>query len=236
MNNFDCIFVNGDSYSASNGSKVYADWLADQFNVPVKNFAVRGCCNQRILRSSIEYLDRLRFQYQNPLVLISWTFVHRVEVWYHGNNQSITASIPDQKLNKDSKLITLDWLLNSNEATLEHKALTQSYTNPEKALTDFYTNLYLLANFLESKQLTYRFFSAADNHHCRAQNYPHVYSMNMTRWVLDNPNIYKLQDFSLEAWAKAHDPDCDSTGHLSANGHQQFAKFMSDVIIGNNNE
>ena len=229
---FDCILINGDSYSALHSDKkVYSQWLAEQLNIPVKNVAAIGCSNQRILRSSIEHVKQLREEFQNPLVLIGWSFVHRLEVWYPGNNEEIIKKIPDTTISPGSKLITLDWVLNSNEATIAHKALVDDIQVP-KQLTDFYTNLYMFGNLLESMNLDYRFFSAARNIDCSIKYYPHLHSLTQSRWVTDNPRILKLHEFCISTWAKDNDPECDPvTGHLSESGHQKFAEFLIGNVI-----
>jgi hypothetical protein len=227
--NYDCIIINGDSYSApgQSGIKVYGDFLSEKLGIPVNNVAIHGSSNQRILRSSIEYIHQTRKQYKNPLILIGWSFIHRAEIWYHGNNKDIIDKIPDTTINPASKLITLDWILESKEASFEHKALADGYGHPEKALTDFYTNLYMFSNLLESLNLGYCFFSAARNFECAVQQYPHVNQLIHTQQVIQNPKIFRLHNFCISTWAKQNDPDCNPmSGHLSQSGHEKFADFI----------
>ena len=93
--NYDCILINGDSYSAPTNYKVYGNFLSEKLGIPVINFAIPGSNNQRILRSSIEYLQQIKSEYSNPLVVIGWSFIRRIEVWYYGNNQKLLNAIPD---------------------------------------------------------------------------------------------------------------------------------------------
>jgi len=158
MITYDCILINGDSYSAPSEHKVYGDFLSKHFDIPVKNFAIHGSNNDRILRSSIEYLQEVKTEYQNPLVIIGWSFIRRLEVWYYGNNQKLLNQIPDSA---DSRFITLNRLLDSGEATLEQKALVNEDLFIHKQLMNFYTNLYMFAQYLESQNLSYVFFSGA---------------------------------------------------------------------------
>ena len=229
---YDCIVVNGDSYSAPDPSiQVYSEWLSTKLNIPVKNFSAIGCSNQRILRSSIEYVNQVKADYSNPLILIGWSFVHRLEVWYPGNNEEIVGRIPDKSLSPESKLITLDWVLNSKEATIEHKALVNDVQLP-KQLTDFYTNLYMFGQLLESMNIDYRFFSAANNTNCSINYYPHLQSLAQVQWVAHNPRIHKLHSFCIPRWAKENDPDRNvQTGHLSKLGHEKFADFVLTNLI-----
>jgi len=60
MNSPDCIIINGDSYSAPHTTtKVYGDFLSEQLGIPVKNYAIAGSNNDRILRSTINICIQL---------------------------------------------------------------------------------------------------------------------------------------------------------------------------------
>ena len=227
--NYDCILINGDSYSApEKNTKVYGDFLSDYFGVTVKNFAVHGSNNDRILRSSIEYLHEVKSKYNNPLVIVGWSFIRRIEVWYNGNNQNLLNTMPDSD---QSRFITLDWVLNSGEATLEQKALLNDEQAIHKQLMDFYTNLYLFARTLESQNISYRFFSAAKNTPYPISNFCYLNSLEQVQWVVNNPNIFKLHDFCISDWAKENDSNCSSTGHLSEHGHKKFTSFIQENLL-----
>lgn len=218
------MLINGDSYSAPNKSKVYGDFLSEKLNIPVKNFAIAGSNNDRILRSTIEYLKYIKQEYKNPLVIVGWSFVRRLEVWYYGNNKKILDRIPD---NSESRFITLDHLMSSNEATVEQKALVNEDLFLHKQLTDFYTKLYLFGNLLESFDLNYFCFSGATNTDCPVHCFPYINSLHQVQWVSGNKKFYKLHDFCIMEWAFKNDANCNKvTGHLSENGHQKFAELL----------
>ena len=234
MQKFDCVFVNGDSYSATGKTElVYGDFLARKFSVPNLNFSATGSSNQRIIRSSIEYLQKVKTEFQNPLVIIGWSFIRRLEVWYYGSDQTILSRVPDIDSMPDSRLITLNLLLNSGAATVEQKCLVNEDLFVHKQLTDFYTNLYMFANFLQSQNLSYLFFSAARNTDCPVHCFPYVNSLEQVKWVVSNKNIYRLHDFCVMDWAKENDPNADPvTGHLSQSGHEKFSNFILDNMLG----
>jgi hypothetical protein len=228
--NYDCIIINGDSYSAPTiHHKVYGDFLSKKLGIPVKNFAIPGSNNQRILRSSIEYLQKVKSEYQNPLVIIGWSFVRRIEVWYYGNNKKLLNAIPDSE---HSRFVTLDRIINAGEATLEQKALINEDLFIHKQLMDFYTNLYMFAHLLESQNLSYVFFSGAKNTDCPIHCFPYINSLEQVNWVANNPNIFKLHEFCVMHWAKENDTECHPvTGHLSESGHEKFADFILTNMI-----
>lgn len=228
--NFDSIFINGDSYSAQTEDfLVYADYLGEYLNLPVINLSARGSSNDRIIRSSVEYLCRAK----NPLVIIGWSFIRRIEVWYYGENQNIISQIPDRHPEEHLRinLISLNWLLNANEATLEQKALINEDLFVHKKLIDFYTNLYLFTDLLKSRNLKYLFFSAAKNSEVPIASFPAIANLDLVKSVMNDPGIYQLHEFYIQQWAQKNDPDCnDVTGHLSAEGHKKFAKHLLELL------
>jgi hypothetical protein len=229
---FDCVLINGDSYSAKNNNhRVYSDFLQEQLEIPVYNIAKSGSNNQRIIRSTLENLHH----YKNPLVLIGWSFIRRIEVWYYGSKQSVLARIPDVDLSTDSskhpKFVTLDMLINENEATLEQKCLINDDLFVHKQLTDFYTNLHMFAHTLESMHIPYKFFSAAKNTDLPINCFPYIESLQQVQWCANNKHFYHLHDFCILDWAKENDPDCHLvTGHLSENGHKKFTSLLKEII------
>lgn len=227
---FDCILVNGDSYSAKTSFPTYADYIGTELNVPTINIAVTGSNNDRILRSTLEQVLKLKQQNQNPLVIIGWSFIRRLEVWYYGSKPSVINKIPD----KDNKLehqipkfVTLDVLLSENEATIEQKCLIQEDLFVHKQLTDFYTKLYLFAHTLNALNVKWFMFSAAKNVEVPLNCFPYIESLEQVKWCQQQSNIYKLHDFCIMNWSEENDPDRKPvTGHLSRVGHQLFSKEL----------
>jgi len=229
---YDCIFINGDSYSAANNdSKVYGEFIADHFGIPLHNYAVPGSSNDRILRTSIEYLELIKKEYQNPLVIVGWSFVSRVEIWEERDDLAILKKVLDQDLFPGTKFITLDYLLNSSAVTIEQKAIaTYDAYHHHKQMMDFYTNLYLFSHLLEFLKFDYLFFSAADNRKFFASDYPSIEQYWQAKWVRQNQRIHDLSNFNVKHWANKHDPDCKTTGHLSQTGHKEFANVLLNII------
>ena len=229
--NFDCVVVNGDSYSDPTGGKVYGDFLAEYFDIPVENFACKGSNNDRILRSTIEYIQKIKQQYYSPLIVVGWSFVRRLEIWYEGNHASLLKMIPDDEL---SRFITLDHVFYAGEATLEQKALINDDKSVHKQLVDFYTKLYLFGQLMESLNWKYICFSAAKNTDCPLDCFPYIANLYQAQWVDQNPYFYKLHDFCIQDWAQENDADCkELTGHLSTTGHEKFSKYIIRNMLQN---
>jgi len=231
---YDCIFINGDSYSAPHQDrKVYGDFLGEFFNVPVKNYAVGGSNNDRILRTSIEFLNQLKTEYKNPLVIIGWSFITRLEVWDHRDDEElpILKKIPDRKYFPGSKFIGLDHLINTDSATLEQKALLANNPHSHKQLMNFFTNAYMFGHMLELLNFDYFLFSAANNEHFSPDKFPAINLYSQVQWVDNNKKMHRLGDFCVQQWANANDLECNPiTGHLSENGHKKFATVLLDII------
>jgi len=227
MTPYDAIIVNGDSYSARNGKhRVYSDYLKDAFNIPVVNISAAGSSNDRITRSTIEQVIKTTDQFVNPLVIVGWSFIRRIEVWYYGSKPSVLNRCYD-----NLNFATLDWLLNQGEATLEQKCLVNEDLFVHKQLMDFYTQVYLLSQFLKNNNRTYFFFSAAKNCEIPINCFPAIEQLEQVQAVVNDPSIFSLHDFYIMDWAFKNDPDCNKvTGHLSENGHEKFSMFLLEKI------
>lgn len=205
--------------------------MANSLSLPVYNLARAGSSNDRILRSTLQALTKARALGQNPLVILGWSFLHRIEVWYHGPNDDIVARAPDQFDNDSQlRLVTLDWVPD-NEVSAGTKEFLSSIDTIDKKIIDWYLHLYLLAHWLKSQNLRYLFFSAADNTDFAIHSWPVLCEFDFVQEVLNDPCIYQLHNFCMQKWAGHNDPDCHPvTGHLSAAGHEKFAHFILDKI------
>lgn len=237
---YDCIIVNGDSYSASHtNDMVYSDHVSQHLNIPVFNIAKPGSSNDRITRSLIEKVLEISSSYNSILVLVAWSFIRRKEVWYYGNNENVFFRMPDAspdpaKLTKNLRLVTLDFLLNLNEATLEQKALIDTAGNIHKQLVDFYTHVFLTSQFLKNNNIDYRFFSGANNSDIKISAFPAIENLQQVQAVLNDSNVFQLHNFSVQSWAQSNDPyHKPQTGHLSAQGHKAFSNWIIERIIQN---
>lgn len=234
MTKYDKIIINGDSYSALGQSGSYSTTLGEKLNVPVENIAVQGSNNDRIVRTTIEKVLSESSSNNRLLVIVGWSFVRRLEVWYYGNNYKVESKIPDRnnkQEHKNPRFVTLNMLSTLNELTIEQKCLVNEDLFVHKQLTDFYTNVYLLSQFLQNNAVDYLFFSAAKNVEIPLSSFPYIESLHQVQQVVSDKNIFDLHDFYIPAWAKNNDPNANSvTGHLSTYGHQKFADFLLEKI------
>jgi hypothetical protein len=232
---FDCVLINGDSYSQlTSEHKVYSEFLSESLDIPIINIAKAGSNNKRIVRSTLEKLLELKQTFSNPLVIIGWSFIKRIEVWYYGNNPSVIGRIPDCTHSLEHlrpKLVTLDVLTSLGEATLEQKCLISDDLFVHKQLIDFYTDLYMLAHTIKSLDSEFLCFSAAKNVETPIHCFPYIESLQQVKWCVENKNIHQLHDFCIMQWAQHNDTDSHPvTGHLSEQGHKNFAVMLENWI------
>ena len=223
---YDGLIVNGDSYSAKYSETLtYANFLGNSLNIPVENIARVGSNNDRIVRSTIDFLNSCKFS--NPLVIIGWSFIRRKEVWYYGSNRKILNNCFDRNSEPQLKFTTLDFLIEENEISDFEKSQLLDPNQVHKQLHDFYQNLFLLSNYLEHKKINYFWYSAADNTDCFIESFPALDKLHSVQWVKQHQKIYQLHNFCTKSWALINDnKHRTSTGHLSESGHKKFADFI----------
>jgi len=232
VKDIDCLIVNGDSYSAPDVKfPVYAEYLANHFDVPLFNIAVTGSPNDRILRSTVHTINKLKSQYKNPLVIIGWSFLHRIEVWYHGSNEKVISRAPDQFSNGSQlRFLSMNWIPD-DEISPNTKDFLTAVDTIDKKIIDWYLHLFLLSTLFKYEKISYLFFSAANNQDFPIQGFPALRDFSFVQQVIADPNIYNLDSFCIPQWAGINDTECDQkTGHLSNKGHQKFANFLLDKI------
>lgn len=234
MTKYDKIIVNGDSYSALGQNGSYSTTLGEKLNLPVDNIAVAGSNNDRIARTTIEKVLLESRSTKRLLVIVGWSFVRRLEVWYYGNSYKVESRIPDRnnkEEHKNPRFVTLDMLSALNELTVEQKCLVNEDLFVHKQLTDFYTHVYLLSQFLQNNSVDYLFFSAAKNVEIPTSSFPYIENLHQVQQVVSDKNIFDLHNFYIQDWARNNDPNADPvTGHLSAQGHMKFADFLLEKI------
>lgn len=234
---FDLIYVNGDSYSASRRDfPVYSDHLGD-IGKNVINCAMQGSSNSRILRKTLE--DLLSIKHTNTLVILGCSFITRMEVWYQGNNNKIlqdievrnTKDFPFNKTLFDKlQLLTADYIGNvdSNDSQLKS---TIKYSNINKLAIDFLIQLECLIGWLENNNINYLIFSAADNYDWPECNWDFLKSTNVYKKLMNNNKIIgNFFDFSIKKFCTDRNLKTESTGHMLADGHQEFSDFLKKHV------
>lgn len=218
------LYVNGDSYSAETKIfKSYSKVLSEKLDTPVINDAAIGSSNDRIFRTTLEYISSLKHN-EKPFVVIGFSFVTREEVWID-NFYDYKHRIKDFP---DSQFVSVDWL-QKNDVTEDVKNLIIDQ-NINSQMIHFYTKLYMLSGLLKSLHIPYLMFSAARNTDFRNLNWGSLKKLSLYRCVTDDENIMDFETFNIPLWAAQQGIKTEETGHLLEDGHKQFADFLYNKI------
>lgn len=219
------IYVNGDSHTAPyDNSTIWVDYLSDITKKSVVNHAMPGSNNDRIFRSSLDYLNN------NPceLVILGTSFITREEFWDDTTDFTHTIHPDEQKLG--SKFITSQFKEDKYDLFRSRKLF-----DFHKPIVDYYFNLYLFSVFCKSKNIKYFIFSAAQNYFNGEFWDPSflTYLKNLTFYkeVIQDKNIWDTQSFCLWNWKQARKLPGD-TGHLiDDESHKMFAEFLYNELL-----
>lgn len=200
------VLVNGDSFSAPDkNNSSYSNFLTGN----VTNIAERGCSNDRIFRTTFEYC----LTNKPDFVIVGWSYIHRQEVTHN------------------HALKTLDWVLDEKHVDDHYKMLVDYEWNYKKLITDFYTQVSILSSWLESNNIKYYFFSAADNSFQTLEHYSNLLELEFVKHVLNNSSIANLHNWSIKHWAETANVNTKPSGHLLFDGQRKFAEYINENII-----
>jgi len=210
---YDCIIVNGDSYTAETTEHmVYSQYIsATSDHHHVLNYAMAGSSNRRIFRSTLEQVLQAKKDFNNILCIVGYSFLHRKEIWYEGNDQDV--------LNKcyDTKMITASWL--------DENIPTFYELNDNLVLTQFYDDMFMFYNTLENLNCKYYIFSAAENIFSMHDK-NHLENLYTYKMCKSNENIVPMGSFCIKQFAESKQMTKNNTGHMTQQGHREFAKHL----------
>ena len=248
MKSWNMILVNGDSYSALTPKhRVYSEFMAEQLQIDCDNLSRIGSNNDRIIRSTIEAVLHHVALGRRPLLILGTSYVTRQEVWAGDLEPDLLDTSPQeaQRLwsmvqesypivgSNDQILptITLDWISDRSQWRQQFRHQVTYEYSAHKRLLDNYVMLFLLTRFLQSLQVPYIVFSAADNSAWSLNNYPAISHLSAVKSVLADPHVIEMHTNCVKFWAQQHDADCNpQTGHLSESGHRKYAARMINLI------
>lgn len=203
------IYFNGDSHTNGYGVELnqrYSHHVATYFNHASENHSQGGASNQRILRTTREYL-----QTQRPdLIVIGWTTWEREEWTFNNQFYNVNSSGYDAlpaELEEEYRL----WVSKQNEDSLKIKS-------------DYWHNeIWKFHQELSDKSINHVFFNCmynffdVDNQHNWNHSFIGPYDNNMSYyWYL-----------------QSHGYTTDHLYHYKSDGHKQWATVLIDFIESN---
>jgi hypothetical protein len=206
------LYVNGDSHSHGVGVAIherFSNIVAHEFNQDTINDAKVGASNQRILRTTQQYLETHR----PSLVLIGWSTWEREE-WYYQNQYYDVNSSGHTGLPVELQEKYKEWVTKQTPETLNIKS------------QQFHDQIYQLHQELEQKNIKhlffncmYNFFNISDNqkkdwNNCYIGPYDNDSSYY---WYLNN------QGYVSDEWY-----------HFGSHGHAEWARKLINYIKEHN--
>jgi hypothetical protein len=142
------IYCNGDSWSwgselgdeseSYRNTNNFAGLLAKKFNVPLTNVSMPGASNDRIFRTTVTDILKLKEQNKKPLVVIAWTEIHRFELFNIKENKWVHFNNPDKS--PDKALSDKIW---------------GSFSNDRSDVEKFITHIVAIESFFKSNNIPY---------------------------------------------------------------------------------
>lgn len=106
----DMVYANGDSWAwgseLGDESQDYRDahsypgLIAKNLGVELYNNSKPGASNQRVFRTTIHDISKLLLENRKPLVILTWTEVHRFELFETASKQWVSFSNPGSSTNE----------------------------------------------------------------------------------------------------------------------------------------
>ena len=243
------IYVNGDSYSLSNG-KNYGNYLSEIYNQPLMHKGIPGSSNNRILRTTTRDLLKLKNQNVTDVkVVIGLSFSFRTEIWIedHGIEKWTQFEFDDGEFASFQAARNTDWWeVGPDPSQLPH--IAQPYknylkewimSNPADGLvinTIYQTSL--LKNLCENLGYKFIVFWAADSTEDTARIDPEMDAVKEFSNEFDETNSIDLFNFSFvkhyfDLGYKPYDFDeFGKHGHPDTNVHDIFAKRLYNMFEG----
>ena len=220
------IYINGDSYSAPDENfKVWAEHLSDITKKNVTNHSTPGSNNDRIFRSSIEYLNNNNCK----IVILATSFLTREEFW--DNTWGFKGYIHKDELAIGSKFITSTFYEDKYDLFRSRKLF-----DLHKPVVDYYQNCYYFSMYCRSKDIKYFIFPAAQNlldgEFWDPDFLVYLKKLTIYKEVVEDENIWDINSFSQKDWAEKNNLTITDSSHLTdTESHKMFAEHLYNERI-----
>lgn len=227
------IFFNGDSNT--HGSELYYAKqdaypykLAELFNAEVAdNPALGGASNDRIIRTTEEYLRKCEAENDYPdLIVIGWSEPNRTDWFVDGRYETMySENVPPTQSH------------NINDARAKHFSKDWRHASAEYVMTQYHhEKIFNLHQHLEYLKIPHVFFNAVNSFNTLIKWHEQVsnesyrlfeffkHDWNDTFW-----NPYEEVGSFLE-WGKQNGYEKTQYHHLKEPAHEHFAKVLYDYI------
>lgn len=209
----------------------WAKNLADKLDVNLINDSTGGGSNDRIVRTTIDYVRNLTQEQRNStLIIIGWTFSNRNEIcvndtynapkWFRFNATHKFS----ESLTHDHTL-SLEKIESVNEV---HKWWMTEVFNDHERIHSYFKGVYLLSNLLENLGIQYYFFNALPCWYVFSDEMSEQLRNDFSSWIgwhENHPNILGI-DNTMHRFVQDHDYKIATGKHPLVEGHQAWADHL----------
>jgi hypothetical protein len=220
-----CSFTAGDEISSpkgpihtiDNNKFNYANKIAEHFNWHHIQLAEGGSSNDRISRTTLEYLETQKDYFENNIVvLIGWTSIFRSELYYNNFYKKITANKHHRYKNTELE----DWYNNWQTFNCEEIQAMQNKLD----------NIILMKNYLENNKIPFVFHNTIDGlNPIKTKYYSQDNLLNLRLQNIEKLKNFFLSKQSFRDLMKIYNWK-NSGQHPDKNAHENYAKLMIDFI------
>jgi hypothetical protein len=213
----------------------WAKNLADKLNLTLVNDSTGGGSNDRIVRTTIDYVRNLTPEQRNStLIIIGWTLSIRNEICVK-DNQSVPNWYRFNATRKFSETLTGDHTLSLAQIEQIDKIyklwMTEVFNDYER-VQSYFQGVYVLSNLLENLGIQYYFFNAlplwfqiSDDMHEQIQN-------DFGSWLSWHNNHTNIQDIdsTMLYFVRENKYKVAPYGHPLVEAHSAWSDHLGEVL------
>jgi hypothetical protein len=217
----------------------WAKNLADKLNLNLINDSSGGGSNDRIVRTTIDYVRNLTIEQRNStVIIIGWTLTnrneicltdpHNVPIWFRFN-----------ATRKFSETLTLDQTLGPEQIeSIDnfHKLWLTDIFNEYERVHCYFQGAYLLSNLLENLGIRYYFFNALPVWFVFGDELAEQIQTDFGSWLSWHNNHTNIQDidYTMQHFVREHNYKIAPGGHPLVEGHRAWADHLLEAMRDRN--
>jgi hypothetical protein len=213
----------------------WAKNLADKLNLNLINDSTGGGSNDRIVRTTVDYVRNLTPEQRScTLIIIGWTFSNRNEICVKD-----TRNIPEwfrfNATHKFSEALTLDHTLGSSQIDLldkVHKLWMTEVFNDHERVHSYFQGVYLLSNLLENLGIRYYFFNALPCWYVFGDEMAAQIQTGFGSWLSWHDNHTNIQDIdhTMQHFMRESGYRIAPGKHPLVEGHRAWAEHLFETM------
>lgn len=220
------VYSNSDSYGVMSTGLRYSEFLAQSLDATCINGGKEGSCNQRIFRTTVRDLMKLKQQTNKPILcLLCLGSLIRGEWW--NESKKLMPTETDGHF-QSFQIHTAD---NHDHPIRDYMAQWYRLYNDEAVQTELMLQLNLLTSWLTNNNIQYMVFTG-NNITYKKMDYNDVFVKDFATPIFADQNIFNLNNFSFVKYCLEHGHmpfdynRYKENGHHGESAHKDFANFL----------